>query len=413
MVWNVIVFMVAIYAAITIPLGLTFNNIESSGTVSELFITFIFFIDFIINARHLKRKRRRFQCKEIEDEWWYTRLLLLTDLIAFIPFTLFIPFPALSLLRLLKLVRTFHIMRLARQTMLNFGRAFIFTAFLFWVILAINTLACGWNALEIQNTAPDFATDYVNALYWTITTLTTVGYGDITPVTNAQKIYAIFVQILGYGVFTFLIGTVASQLLIKDPARVRYEENMEGLASLMHYKSLPEHLQIRIVDFYKYMWKRRLGYDETAFLQSLPENLQTEVSLHLKNEVIEKVSIFNKATDTFKREIALLLKPVFLTPGDYIFKAGDHGEEMYFVVNGELNTLSKEEDRTLTKLVAGDYFGEIALLKHKDRTATIKALSYCDIYSLHKVSFDKVICRYPSIKKEIETTIKLRESNYL
>jgi len=60
--------------------------------------------------------------------------------------------------------------------------------------------------------------------------------------------------------------------------------------------------------------------------------------------------LFQNATHEFKREITLLLKPIFLTPGDYVFKAGDFGEEMYFVVDGELNTLTKKEDRALTKL---------------------------------------------------------------
>jgi len=160
------------------------------------------------------------------------------------------------------------------------------------------------------------------------------------------------------------------------------------------------------------MWKKRLGYDETAFLESLPENLQTEVALHLKKEVIGTISLFKNASKDFKREIALLLKPIFLTPGDYVFKAGDFGEEMYFVVNGELNTLTQKEDRELTKLKAGDYFGEIALFKNKSRTATVKAISYCDIYVLDKKAFDKVLTKYPEISIKIKQQVEIRESRY-
>ena len=61
---------------------------------------------------------------------------------------------------------------------------------------------------------------------------------------------------------------------------------------------------------------------------------------------------------------------------------------------------------------AGDFFGEIALFKNQNRTATIKALSYCDIYSLDKQSFDKVINRYPKLRNEIENICMYRESNY-
>lgn len=411
-VWNAIVFMVAIYAAITIPLDLAFQTISLSGTASNLLISSIFLVDFILNLRYLKRIRRKFECKDIEDERWYQHLLLFTDLLALIPFVLFLSIPALGLLRLLKLVRTFHILRQARQSLIRFAGIFTFWAFLFWVILAINMLACGWNSLELKNTESNFASDYINAIYWTFTTLTTVGYGDITPITNAQKLYAIFVQLLGYGVFTFLIGTVASQLLQKDPARIRYEENMKGLSSLMHYKTLPTHLRLRIIDFYKYMWKRRLGYDETSFLQSLPENLHTEVALYFKKDIIEKVSLFSNASEQFKRDISLLLHPIFLTPGDYIFKIGDPADEMYFVVNGELNVLNQSEKQIIRKMQAGDYFGEIALFKNQTRSATLRAISYCDIYTLDKKSFDQINKKYPDFCSELEQNVELREQTY-
>jgi len=222
-----------------------------------------------------------------------------------------------------------------------------------------------------------------------------------------------FVQVLGFGVFGYLIGNIASVLMKKDPAKAKYLENIESLASLMHYRTIPVHLKKRIVDFYTYLWKKRLGYDETVFLKSLPENLRTEVALHLKKEVIEKISLFKNASNEFKREIALLLRPIFLTPGDYVFKAGDYGEEMYFVVNGELNTLTQKEDRILTTLKAGDFFGEIALFKNKNRTATVKALSYCDIYVLDKKAFDNVLSKYTEMGLKIKKQVEIRESRYV
>jgi voltage-gated potassium channel len=201
-------------------------------------------------------------------------------------------------------------------------------------------------------------------------------------------------------------------LLKKDPAKTRYLEHLDELASLMHYRSIPNHLQKRIIDFYTYMWKNRLGYDETDFLNGLPENLRTEVALHLKKDVIEKISLFKDASDNFRSEIALHLKPVFLTPGDYVFKAGDQGYEMYFVVNGELLALSKEEDKVLTKLGSGSFFGEIALFKDKRRSATIKSKTYCDVYVLDKNAFDTVISKYPMVAAHIEEQVTIRERRY-
>jgi voltage-gated potassium channel len=159
------------------------------------------------------------------------------------------------------------------------------------------------------------------------------------------------------------------------------------------------------------MWKRRLGYDETTFLQSLPENLQTEVALCLKKDVIEKVPFFRNASEEFKRDISLLLHPVFLTPGDYVFKENDAAEEMYFVVNGTLEVRDKTEKQVLRLLSDGDYFGEIALFKKQSRSATIKANTFCDVYTLDKASFEKVILKYPDFHKQLRLTIEQRENS--
>lgn len=411
-VWKLVVLVVTIYAAIFIPLKLAFPNFPFGNDIPDWALTFVFLTDFIINVIQYKENRKDIDSPQYENKAGYQSTLLISDLLAAIPFFLLSTNPVFQLFRLLKLSRLFHSLRNVLHFLMSVSRTYTLVNFIFWLTLATNWLACGWNMLLDSNANQSFENDYIDALYWTITTITTVGYGDIIPLTNAQKLYAVFVQILGFGVFTFAIGTVASRLMRKDPARVKYEENIEGLASLIHYKTLPGNLRNRILNFYRYMLEKRLGYDETAFLESLPESLQTEVALHLKKDVIEKVSIFNNASEGFKREISLLLKPVFLTPGDYIFKAGDEADKMYFVVNGELNVLVDNDNKILSTMTSGDFFGEIALFKNQNRTASIKAISYCDIYSLDKQSFDKVINRYPRLRAEIENICIYRESNY-
>ncbi len=409
--WNIVVIFAAIYAAIMAPLDFAYEAVTVSGKPIYQLISVIFMVDFLLNA-YIFSSRKKARCIELEDQGWYKFSILFTDLLAAIPFALFNASPFFILFRLFKLPRLYNLLGNWLHSLVKYAGIFLFVSFSFWFLIFTHIIACGWHSIHEQEQNIDMASSYINDLYWTITTLTTVGYGDITPITNPQKIYAICVQVFGFGVLTFIIGAVASQLVRKDPARVRYEENMDGLTSLMHYRTLPKSMRSKIVDFYKHMWRNRLGYDETQFLRTLPENLQTEVGLYLKKDVIEKVSIFKNASDLFKQEIALSLKPIFLTPGDCIFKAGDEGDKMYFVVNGELNTLTQSEDKILTQLNVGDYFGEIALFKNQARSATVKALTYCDIYSLDKASFDKLISKYPRVIEEIRKTVEKRESKY-
>jgi CRP-like cAMP-binding protein len=50
----------------------------------------------------------------------------------------------------------------------------------------------------------------------------------------------------------------------------------------------------------------------------------------------------------------------------------------------------------------GDFFGEIALLMKQPRNASIRAVGYCDLYSLSKESFDKVVSNYPDFERSLE-----------
>ena len=95
--------------------------------------------------------------------------------------------------------------------------------FFLLLIFAIHWMACGWVKLGGINTDIDMVmTTYIKSIYWVITTMTTVGYGDITPTSNIQLIYAIFVMILGVGTYGYIIANIANLLGNIDTARIDF-----------------------------------------------------------------------------------------------------------------------------------------------------------------------------------------------
>ena len=127
-----------------------------------------------------------------------------------------------------------------------------------------------------------------------------------------------------------------------------------------------------------------MGYDESAFLQSLPKSLRNITAIELKMDFIEDIPLFKNAGKKFLSEIALKLQLIVCTPGSFIFKFGDHGKDMYFLVNGEVEVLNEKEE-VIATLDDGDFFGEIALFEHKPRTASVKAITYCNLYRLKRI----------------------------
>ena len=407
-VWWALVSLCVSFTALYMPVDYIFNFPHSFFYYSTtIFITLIYIADIFISLENTSYERGEEILDKHKSRNYYKRHFLIIDIISAIPFDLFFHHPICILLRFLKLYKITHFMYLLKQHEIRYSSSLTLMFFGFWMIHSVHWVACGWLMLGTIDPNLDSISNYIQAMYWTSTTLSSTGYGDIVGKSNAQRIYCFFVQFLGFGVLGYLIGNIANILSKKDPAKAQYLDNMEKLSGLIQYRELHPELQDRIKDYYTYLWRKRLGFDESTFLAGLPKNLKTNVALYLKKDVVEKIPLFKGADIKFIEEIAIYLKPLILTPGDFVFEVGDEGKEMYFIVKGDLKVLSKE-GKLLTVLSDGDFFGEVALFKNEPRNASIEAVGYCDLYILEKKEFDQVLLKFPDIAAQIEEKAKKR-----
>lgn len=359
----------------------------------------------------------------------YLRSWFIVDLITAVPFDLLISDGWLSeasnaarslrlfspryinILLNVRMLRLHHIIPFLEHTrkkeLFNPGIVRLFFT-IFVVLIISHWVSCGWIALGKIDDKLDHITNYLKALYWTITTITTIGYGDITPTTNPQTIYTMFVQLTGAGMYGYIIGNLASMLANSDLARTQFRAKLEKIQTFMQYREVPDELQDNIRTYYDYLWNNRRGFDESAVLEELPSSLKLQVALHLNKEIIEKVPMFNGAPDDLIRQIVLNLKPVLYTPGDYIFRKGEIGDQMYFISRGKVEIVSEDGNTVFATLSDGSFFGEIAILFSSERTASVRAADYCDLYTLDKFTFDNVLTKFPDVAKQIHTLAEER-----
>ena len=215
------------------------------------------------------------------------------------------------------------------------------------------------------------------------------------------------------GVLAFLVGTVVGIITKKNPTEQRFIENMEKLRALIHYQQIPKNLENRISEYFTYEWKQKLGYDESELMDALPYGLRIELQVEFKKNIIKDIPLFDCVDDHFIRDIAQHLTPLILTPGDYLFRTGDIANSMFFVQKGKIKVLSADESKQLTILQKGDFMGEIGLFKKVTRTATVRSISYSDVYELQKKEFDKVLKRYPQIAEKLKAKSISREERYI
>ncbi len=421
-VWEAFVLLLTLLMTIIAPIMVVYDIPSTGGfLVFDIVLTVFFTIDIYINfSTSLQVKRKIITDKKIVAKQ-YMKGWFWLDLFATIPFHLIFNVSAFIMLnRLLRFARLFRLAKLfsssssktlKRIRELPFVNPSIMRLLMlvFWILIAGHLIACGWMFIGGNPGGLDPATRYIEAFYWTVTTLTTIGYGDITPIENSLRIYVMIIQLIGAGMYGFIIGNIANLIANIDVAKTQYKEKLERINTFLKYRNIPLSLQKRINDYYDYLWDNRRGYDESSVLSDLPKTLKTTVSLYLNREIIEKVPLFKGASEEFLTELILNLEPVIYTPGDYVVKKGEMGYDMFFISKGSIDVVSEDEKVVYATLSDGAYFGEIAILLSTPRTATIKAKDYCDLYSLHKDTFDQILQRFPDFASSIEKEAQRRK----
>jgi len=120
--------------------------------------------------------------------------------------------PSIRLLRVLRLLRLVRLAPLARHSLSLEGLRYVGA-------LALLTLLGGAEAFAAAENV-----SVGNGLYWALTTMTTVGYGDITPKTTTGKVVACILMLVGIGVFALITGAIAQRFLASEVAEIEQEE---------------------------------------------------------------------------------------------------------------------------------------------------------------------------------------------
>jgi voltage-gated potassium channel len=181
---------------------------------------------------------------------------------------------------------------------------------------------------------------------------------------------------------------------------------MENFTSALQIRDLDRDLQKRILNYYNYLRKEKVGYDESLFLEGLPSTLKIEAELELKKNFIAGIELFKNASIEFVTRIAIKLELLIITPGETLMKQHEVGDEMYFIISGMLDVI--RDNNSIFLLKEGDFLGEMALVENKPRTATVKARSFCNLYKLERTTFEKIISDFPEIAAQIKSKAKSR-----
>lgn len=414
--WDAFILLVTVVAAIETPLKLALQLPLTAWLLAlELLITGCFLVDMVLNFITPVHVNGQLVTSRKEIARHYLKGWFVLDLLSIFPWALFGSlWEGVWLLRLLRLARIADFMqRMAKENVINASvLRMIFLGF--WVALFAHLAACAWIALGAGNIGHEWAAQkellYLKSFYWAVTTIATIGYGDVTPVTPLQTVFTIVVEVIGAGLYGYVIAIFASLIANLDSARRKFSEQIDEINTFMRFRKIPADLQKQIRSYYDYLWESRRGYNESHVLADLPDSLKLKVSIFINKSMLEKVPLFEGAGDALVEELLMHLKPAIFTPGDYVFRTGDVGDCMYFVNNGRVQVVSSDGNTVFATLSPGSYFGETALLMNQPRNACVRAVDYVDLYTLNRTTLGEILEKFPAFQKHLHELAAERQA---
>ena len=182
-----------------------------------------------------------------------------------------------------------------------------------------------------------FIHTYVASLYYQMTTLTTVGYGDISATNDLEKFYGIFVLIVGTGAYSWILTNISNYIKKNNEKFIDFEEKMKVLNEIkLEYPNLDQELYNSITRYLNYN-KSEYKHNLKFILESLPSSLQNNLIIEIYKPIIKNFQFFKSFENSdFFVKIVTSLKPILTMKDDILIQEGDMIEDIIFIKNGVL-----------------------------------------------------------------------------
>lgn len=332
--------------------------------------------------------------------------------------------------RLLKLLRVYRlhdfIMKLEVEFNIHHGYSRMIKIVLL-ILLVTHMVGCLWFLIGIDNDdgmnqgwvyrysldqSPRYA-QYIAAMYWAFSTLTTVGYGDISARTPQEQTYSMLMMLVGVTWYAFIISSISAIMSSFDAKNKALREKMVCVQEFIRTTKLPRDLAVQVRGFFEFKGKSKhafhsSNYDVDELLDELGSGLRAEILMHLERHLIDKIPFLQDKVPQFVADCVSMFLPMVFNEGDFIVKEGTQADEMYFLVKGTAGVFYG------SKLVAvvseGSYFGEIGCLMGGIRRAGVKAFQTCELQALSRRNLNILLVEYPEVADELKQVARDRAS---
>jgi len=444
--WDMVTFFALIFTALVTPYEVAVLAVQINGLfVINRLIDAVFVVDMVFSfftAYKTDKKEGNQWVKDLKKiRRHYIRGWFLIDLVSVIPFDLldmYADLDAASFLKILRIIRVLRLLKLLRvikasrlyqryEASMSLPYAYVGLAkFSLLLVVVGHWMACAWIMAAMLQDEDDYTwidslaqgyycgdncnvpprdslkppQIYAAAIYWSIVTITSVGYGDITPQNDGEMLVCTIYLLMGSCLWAYIIGNATAIVSTGDPAAIEHHQTMDALNAFMADKAFPDELRRRLRTFFHN--SKELAKNEGY------KDLVQRMSPKLKAEVSERNAAWLKQLDYFyNKEV----NKEFLVAVSHALVGTVYEPREPIKWQNKLYCVGKGvASRAGHIRTAGCFWGEDFILDSyelKDKQPA-HALTFVEVLVLSRESFFSVLEHYPHEKKLVrKATIKM------
>ncbi|XP_005946697.1 potassium/sodium hyperpolarization-activated cyclic nucleotide-gated channel 1 [Haplochromis burtoni] len=440
--WDLLMLLLMMGNLIILPVGITFFRDENtpSWIIFNVVSDTLFMVDLVLNFRTgiVKEDNTEILLDPRAIRQKYLKSWFLVDFVSSIPVDyIFLMVDSLDsevyrtaralrivrftkILSLLRLLRLSRLIRYIHQWEEIFHMTYDLASAMVRIVnlIGMMLLLCHWDGClqflvpMLQDFPPDcwvsknvmvndtWGVQYSYALFKAMSHMLCIGYGAQAPEGMTDVWLTMLSMIVGATCYAMFIGHATALIQSLDSSRRQYQEKYKQVEQYMSFHKLPADVRQKIHEYYEHRFQGKM-FDEENILGELSEPLKEEIVSFNCRSLVANMPLFANADPNFVTAVLTKLRFEVFQPSDFIIREGTVGRKMYFIQHGRVSVLTRGNKET--KLSDGSYFGEICLLTRGRRTASVRADTYCRLYSLSVDSFNEVLEEHPMMRRAFET----------
>ncbi|CAL5221935.1 g4209 [Coccomyxa viridis] len=371
--------------------------------------------------------------------WDYLALLVLGDFHAGSSLVARVP-----LLRLLRLIRLYRVRWFFEHLEYNL------TLSLLWVTLVRNLVyvlyVTHWSACTFYFIASQYGLDqdtwigrhfddvvdmpiavrYIFALYWAITTLATVGYGDLSAANPAEAVWATIYMFFNLALGAYVLGTITLIVIKHDERTGRYRDLTTHLKDYIKVNEIPPDLNDSMQSHLRLHFNNEEASDEQV-LVIFPTTIRRRILRHLYLRQVRMAYLFKGVRQKFIDAILGVARIELFMPQVEILSEGDSINELMILVGGMCEILRPGLEETSEELSididghnsirggyarslcgGGDALGEVAFFTEIAQLEMVRTVSVCRILVVPRIAYNSIAAAFPIGARAILTNLLAR-----